>query len=313
MLMNSRNSPLHTVYKGKSSNSLPAEAGVPQGAVLSPFLFSSFLHDLPHSDEITFVKYADDLTVSMAVNSELDCTKINSFLSGVSKWSESSGLKLNPSKCQTLNFSLRCERQLKEVIDSHDSCKIDDNDIGIQSEIKYLGLILSSDLCWSSHVLAIASKIFCLIFYIKKLRHLGLTQPLLLQFINSCILSILLHCSPLFFPGLHKKDYVTIRRMLKTVSRVSGVPVDHIANVVIDRQLTLCNKFTRGILSDSEHPLYPQLSPCISSGRTRSNFRKLYARTPYLAHIFCDENSVREELTNLFHLVNKQFPPSILI
>nr|CAH8863804.1 unnamed protein product [Trichobilharzia regenti] len=298
----------YTVYKGKSSTSLPTEAGVPQGAVLSPFLFSFFLHDLPHSDEINFVKYADDLTVSMAVNSQLDCTKINSFLSEVSKWSESNGLKLNPSKCQTVDFSLRCKRQLKEVIDSHDSCKIDDNDIGIKSEIKYLGLILSSDLSWSSHVLAISSKIFRLTFYIKKLRHSGITQPLLLQFINSCILPILLYCSPLFFPGLLKKDYVTIRRILKTVSRVSGVPVDHIVNVVVDRHLTSCNKFAKGILSDLEHPLYPQLSPCISSGRTRSNFRKLYARTskyknsmiPYLARILCDENSVRQELTNLF-------------
>nr|CAH8847516.1 unnamed protein product [Trichobilharzia regenti] len=51
----------YTVYKGKYSTSLPAEAGVPQGAVLSPFLFS-FSHDLPHSDEMNFVKYTDDLS-----------------------------------------------------------------------------------------------------------------------------------------------------------------------------------------------------------------------------------------------------------
>ncbi|CAH8864485.1 unnamed protein product [Trichobilharzia szidati] len=96
--------------------------------------------------------------------------------------------------------------------------------------------------------------------------------------------------------------------MLKTVSRMSGVPVDYIVNVVVDRHLTSCNKLARGILSDLEHPLHPQLSPCISSGRTRGNFRKVYARTskyknsmiPNLERILCDENSVRQELTNLF-------------
>ena len=97
-----------------------------------------------------------------------------------------------------------------------------------------------------------------------------------------------------------------IRRMLKTVSRVSGVPVDHIVNVVVDRHLTSCNKFAKGILSEFEHRLYPYFSPYISSGRTRSHFKKLYALTskyknsmmPYLARILYDENSVSQGLAN---------------
>ncbi|CAH8875381.1 unnamed protein product [Trichobilharzia szidati] len=297
----------YTVYQGKSSTSLLTQAGVPQGAVLSPFLFSFFLHDLPHSDEMNFVKYADDLTISMSVNSQLDCIKINNFLSEISKWSSSNGLKLNPSKCQTVNFSFRCKRKLNEAVGSYDPCKIDDTDIESKYEVKYLGLVLSSDLSWSSHVLAISQRIFRLTFYIRKLRHSGITQPLLLQFVNSCILPILLYCSPLFFPGLLKKDYVIIRRTLRTVSRSSGIPLGHIDGIVIDRHLMSCNRFARGILSDSEHPLYPQLPPCVSSGKTRSLFRRLYARTskyknstiPYLARTLCDENSVRNELTNL--------------
>ncbi|CAH8828947.1 unnamed protein product [Trichobilharzia szidati] len=136
----------YTVCQGKSSTSLLTEAGVPQGAVLSPFLFSFFLHDLPHSDEMNFVKDADDLTISVSVNSQLDCIKINHFLSEISKWSSSNGLKLNPSKCQTVNFSFRCKRKLNEAVGSYDPCKIDDTDVEAEYEVKYLGLVLSSAL-----------------------------------------------------------------------------------------------------------------------------------------------------------------------
>ncbi|CAH8864775.1 unnamed protein product [Trichobilharzia szidati] len=66
----------YTVYKGKSSSAALTEAGVPQGAVLSPLLFSFFLHDLPSSNDINFVKYADDLSVkATALNLMAFCQK----------------------------------------------------------------------------------------------------------------------------------------------------------------------------------------------------------------------------------------------
>lgn len=128
----------------------------------------------------------------MTASFQPNCTKIESLISQVSKWSVSSGLKLNPSKYQTVNFSLRFKKTLNEAVNSLDSCEIDYTEIEIKSNVKYLELILSSDPSWSSHVLAICSKIFRLTFYIKKLRHSGITQLLLLQFVNSCILPILL-------------------------------------------------------------------------------------------------------------------------
>ncbi|CAH8587995.1 unnamed protein product [Heterobilharzia americana] len=97
-----------------------------------------------------------------------------------------------------------------------------------------------------------------------------------------------------------------LRRALKTVSRVSGVSLAQLINTVVDRHINSCKLLTTKILTDSEHPLYLQLSPCISSRRTRGNYIRLYARTakyknstvPYLARIFCEEKSVRTEITH---------------
>ncbi|CAH8604948.1 unnamed protein product [Heterobilharzia americana] len=113
------------------STSFLIAARVSQGAVLPPFLFSFLLHDSPYSVETNFIKYADDLTISIPVNSSLNCSKSNEFLSEVGKWSLSNGLKLNPSEFQT-NFGLRCKQDLCELLKSHDAYCID----GIFAESK---------------------------------------------------------------------------------------------------------------------------------------------------------------------------------
>ena len=68
----------YTVHKGRSSSALLTKA------VLFPLVFSFFLHDLIFSEDINFVEYSDDLTVSLPATSQADCSKLNSFLSRTS-------------------------------------------------------------------------------------------------------------------------------------------------------------------------------------------------------------------------------------
>ncbi|CAH8448863.1 unnamed protein product [Heterobilharzia americana] len=150
--------------------------GVPQGAVLSPFLFSFFSHDLPYSVEPNFIKYADNLTISIPLNSSLDCSKLNEFLSEVS-------LKLNPSKCQTVDFGLRRKEDLCELLKSRDTCCVNGISAESKSGVNYLGLRSTPDFCWSFHILLTCKKIFRLTYYVKKLGLSGITQVLLLQLI----------------------------------------------------------------------------------------------------------------------------------
>ncbi|CAH8535930.1 unnamed protein product [Heterobilharzia americana] len=115
----------------------------------------------------------------------MDCSKLNEFLSEVGKWSLPNNLKLNPSKCQTINFSLRCKQDLCEPLKSHDACCINGISAESKSRANYLGLPFTPDLCWSSHISLTCKKISRLTYYVKKLRLSGITQLLLLQFINS--------------------------------------------------------------------------------------------------------------------------------
>ena len=211
---------------------------------------------MSHLNETNFVKYADDLTVSLPITSGSDCSKLNSFLLDISKWSTSNGLMVNPSKCQAVNFTFKHRRDLHELVSSHDACSIEGSEIETNSSVKYLGLVLSSDLSWSSHILSISKKMFRLTFYIKKLRQSGITQSLLLLFVNSCILPIVLYCSPLIFPGLLKKDYIILRRVLNAVSRACGMPLRELANIIVERHIKSCTNWAKVVLSDPLHPLY---------------------------------------------------------
>ena len=56
----------HVSYGGRSSNIRNFSNGVPQGSVLSPSLFSLYMHDIPapHTPNIHIASYADDITIT---------------------------------------------------------------------------------------------------------------------------------------------------------------------------------------------------------------------------------------------------------
>ncbi|CAH8576782.1 unnamed protein product [Schistosoma guineensis] len=136
---------------------------------------------------------------------------MNDFLSHTDCWSVGNGLTLNPSKCQAVNFSMRHERHLNTILRPHNACTIGDSLINTVLKIDYLGVTFSSDVSWSSHVLLLSKMVFRLTYYIKRLHALGITRHLLLRFVNSCILPIILYCSPLFFPGIFRKEFAVLR------------------------------------------------------------------------------------------------------
>ncbi|CAI2734818.1 unnamed protein product [Schistosoma spindalis] len=199
----------------------------------------------------------------MPISSSLHPIEMNEFLSRIDSWSVVNGLLLNPSKCQAVNFSMRHDRHLNTILRSHNACAIGNSLINTVSTVNYLGVTFSSDLSWSSHVSLLSKKVFRLTYYIRRLHAFGITCHLLLQFVNSCILPIILYCSPLFFPGLLRKDFAVLWRALNAVSKVCGESFETIINMVVDRHLKSCKLLAGVILLDTNHPLHSYLSPCI--------------------------------------------------
>jgi len=72
--------------------------GVPQGTVLGPILFSLMINDIKRvSPSNLFVKFADDITVSIPVRAE-DGNIAESEVSSIMKWAEMNQMTLNSNK-----------------------------------------------------------------------------------------------------------------------------------------------------------------------------------------------------------------------
>nr|CAH8871576.1 unnamed protein product [Trichobilharzia regenti] len=141
-------------------------------------------------------------------------SKLNNFFSDIIHWSKPHGLLLNPSKCRNISSTFRHKRDLHEMACSQDVFSIQYTETETISSIKCFGIFLSSDISWSSHIMSI-SRMFGLTFYVKKLGHSSVTQPLLLQFVNSCILPYVLYCSLLSLSRDTQKELCHIAKGIK--------------------------------------------------------------------------------------------------
>lgn len=139
------------------SNRLVVKAGVPQGSILGPLLFSLFINDLPSVlHYCSYHLYADDFQVYLSgnkldFNSTID--KLNYDLNEIYKWSLSNGLTLNFSKTQALIINNKSNYPLSDI-------KIHNTTVVVTENITNLGVIFDSQLNFRDHINYTTNRIF---------------------------------------------------------------------------------------------------------------------------------------------------------
>jgi hypothetical protein len=84
------------------------QAGVPQGFVLSPILYSLYINDMPQMPGVYLGLFADDTCIYVTDHKEgYVLSKLQQGLSATETWWERRNITINEDKTQAIYFSYR--------------------------------------------------------------------------------------------------------------------------------------------------------------------------------------------------------------
>ncbi|CAH1247588.1 Hypp7951 [Branchiostoma lanceolatum] len=139
------------VFDGGTSKAVRVTSGVPQGTVLGPLLFLLYINDLPNSVDSHVRLFADDCLIYRTISKPSDAQALQSDLDALSEWQNRWLMSFNPSKCHILHIT----RKKHPTLTQYSLCG--EALTGVKSH-PYLGVQLSDDLRWDTHINHATSK-----------------------------------------------------------------------------------------------------------------------------------------------------------
>jgi Reverse transcriptase (RNA-dependent DNA polymerase) len=225
---------------GGSSECLPVDAGVVQGSVLGPLLFTLFINDIVN--QISFCRYhlyADDVQLYISSRPEdfSDCiARLNEDLSNIHQWTVANSLFINSSKSQALVVNPNISATLPSP-----QINLGGNPIACFEKVKSLGLIVNQNLTWSDQISKICRNVF---YTLKRLWPMAHFTPIETRkkLVTSLIIPQFLYCDVIFSKtasGQRDKLKVAINSCARYIysvpryqhisqftNRILGVPLD---------------------------------------------------------------------------------------
>ena len=129
--------------KWKKSKHLPVTSGVPQGSVLGSVLFLVFINDLPEEANCQVALFTSDTLMYQAIKCSRETLKFQENLTALWKWADRWEIDFNVKKSKILLFNSR---------DKLPHYSLHEHELEIVGEVKYLGVIIQSDMKFTAHI-----------------------------------------------------------------------------------------------------------------------------------------------------------------
>ena len=138
---------------GAKSSPAPVLSGVPQGTVLGPLLFLTYINDISKNlTEGTRIRlFADDSLLYRTIKTEEDARILQRDLNTLQTWETSNRMEFHPEKCQIL----RITKKHTPILANYN---IHNVSLSLVDSAKYLGVNIDCKLTWTPHCKAVCNK-----------------------------------------------------------------------------------------------------------------------------------------------------------
>lgn len=147
--------------KDRHSDLIDVKSGVPQVTVLGPLFFLIFINDILSNLTVKGRLFADDCILYTEVREPTDQINLNTCLARVGEWCNTWQMSLNLDKtvCMTITHKSK-PIEFAYAIEGYPLARV--------SSYKYLGVIISHDLRWSTHIDSIVKKANYKLWYLRR-------------------------------------------------------------------------------------------------------------------------------------------------
>ena len=194
---------------------------VPQGGVLSPFLFLVFFSPLfveVRASGVDVTGFVDDVALCCSGGSREALQRhMNRALSIVVEWAKKFKLKFNYQKCNAILFSNT--RKKRKIL-----LQMEDYPLQFVNKVKYLGITFDRKLTWSSHLRIVCSRASSLLRKLRAVSKLkwGLNYESMRFLYLRAIQPMLLYGAAVWAPAMNKTTYIN---MIRKVQRLAALSV----------------------------------------------------------------------------------------
>ncbi|KAK3544419.1 hypothetical protein QTP86_011157 [Hemibagrus guttatus] len=240
------NRPQHVRSGHICSTTITLNTGIPQGCVLSPFLYSLFTHDCrPVYGSNSIIKFADDTTVIGLISDDETAYRVE--VQHLVEWCADNNLLLNISKTKELMIDFRREKGR-----THNPININGMAVERVSSFTFLGTHISEDLSWTTNTSSLVKKAHQRLFYLNTLKKNRLSSTILVNFYRCAIESILTNCIKVWYGNCSVAARKALQQEVKTAQCIIGTPLPAIEDI----QKKRCLRRAHSILKDSSHPAH---------------------------------------------------------
>ena len=211
------------VVNGEKSGWTPVSSGIPQGSVLGPALFVSYINDLPEVVHSLIAMFADDAKLFRRIASRADCDLLQQDLDRLEVWSATWLLKFNAAKCKVMRLGRKSPDYAYNMGQPDSRLQLEETKLE-----RDLGVQVDDQLKFSKHSEIAANKGTSLLAMIRR-SYEYLDGPSLVMLFRSLVRPHLEYANVVWAPR-QKKDVNMIenvqRRATKLIPDLKDLPYE---------------------------------------------------------------------------------------